>query len=165
MGHQFLTKDWFGEVARIHEEIKPPIPEALKELVINLKIADGPEATSKPAWRVGLSARVWPRAPRPPSRFAILAQPEGAPVARMSTPPSGPGAPPPCGVTSSERTGGMVRFGQVLWHRSGRGAGGLCQATCPNCANTRVLSDVDMIGPPSVCTGAFGPTGKRRSNA
>ena len=73
MGHQFLTKDWFGEVARIHEEIKPPIPEALKELVINLKIADGPEATSKPAWRVGLSARVWPRAPRPPSRFAILA--------------------------------------------------------------------------------------------
>ena len=40
MGHQFLTKDWFGEVARIHEEIKPPIPEALKELVINLKIAD-----------------------------------------------------------------------------------------------------------------------------
>ena len=25
MGHQFLTKDWFGEVARIHEEIKPPI--------------------------------------------------------------------------------------------------------------------------------------------
>ena len=30
----------------------------------------------------------------------------------------------PCGVTSSERTGGMVRFGQVLWHRSGRGAGG-----------------------------------------
>ena len=24
MGHQFLTKDWFGEVARIHEEIKPP---------------------------------------------------------------------------------------------------------------------------------------------
>ena len=31
MGHQFLTKDWFGEVARIHEEIKPPIPEALKE--------------------------------------------------------------------------------------------------------------------------------------
>ena len=80
MGHQFLTKDWFGEVARIHEEIKPPIPEALKELVINLKIADGPEATSKPAWRVGLSARVWPRAPRPPSRFAILAQPEGPPV-------------------------------------------------------------------------------------
>ena len=79
MGHQFLTQDWFGEVARIHEEIKPPIPEALKELVINLKIADGPEATSKPAWRVGLSARVWPRAPRPPSRFAILAQPEGAP--------------------------------------------------------------------------------------
>ena len=40
----------------------------------------------------------------------------------------------------------MTRFGQVLWHRSGRGAGGLCQATCPNCANTRVLSDVDMIG-------------------
>ena len=30
----------------------------------------------------------------------------------------------PCGVTSSERTGGMARFGQVLWHRSGRGAGG-----------------------------------------
>ena len=28
------------------------------------------------------------------------------------------------GRTSSERTGGMVRFGQVLWHRSGRGAGG-----------------------------------------
>ena len=26
MGHQFLTKDWFGEVARIHEEINPPIP-------------------------------------------------------------------------------------------------------------------------------------------
>ena len=43
MGHSFLTDSWFDEVGKIFEEISPPVPDAIKDLVINFRIKDGPE--------------------------------------------------------------------------------------------------------------------------
>ncbi len=42
MGHPFLSDSWFEEVERIRTEINPEVPEAVKDLVINLKVTDGP---------------------------------------------------------------------------------------------------------------------------
>ncbi len=42
MGHPFLSDSWFEEVERIRAEINPEVPEAVKDLVINLKVTDGP---------------------------------------------------------------------------------------------------------------------------
>ena len=42
MGQQFLSDGWFEEVERIRAEINPEVPEAVKDLVINLKVSDGP---------------------------------------------------------------------------------------------------------------------------
>jgi hypothetical protein len=43
MGHSFLTDSWFTEVGKIAEEISPPVPDAIKDLVINFRIKGGPE--------------------------------------------------------------------------------------------------------------------------
>lgn len=43
MGHKFLSGNWFLEAARILEEIEPPVPEAIKDLVINFRVKGGPE--------------------------------------------------------------------------------------------------------------------------
>ena len=43
MGHQFLSDSWFDEAERIRAEINPEIPEAVKGLVINLKVTEGPD--------------------------------------------------------------------------------------------------------------------------
>ncbi len=42
MGHLFLSDSWFDEVERIRAEINPEVPEAVKDLVVNLKVTDGP---------------------------------------------------------------------------------------------------------------------------
>ena len=42
MGHPFLSDSWFEEVEHIRAEINPEVPEAVRDLVINLKVTDGP---------------------------------------------------------------------------------------------------------------------------
>ena len=42
MGHTFLSDSWFQEAERIRSEINPEVPEAAKDLVINLKVTEGP---------------------------------------------------------------------------------------------------------------------------
>ena len=42
MGQQFLSDGWIEESERIRAEINPEVPEAVKDLVINLKVTDGP---------------------------------------------------------------------------------------------------------------------------
>jgi putative sterol carrier protein len=43
MGYKFLSGDWFNEVERIVQQIAPPVPDAIKDLVINFRIKDGPQ--------------------------------------------------------------------------------------------------------------------------
>jgi len=43
MGHVFLSKSWFAEVDKITNEVAPPIPPAIKDLVINFRVKGGPE--------------------------------------------------------------------------------------------------------------------------
>ena len=42
MGHSFLSDAWFDEATRIADEISPPVPDVLKDLVINFRIQGGP---------------------------------------------------------------------------------------------------------------------------
>jgi putative sterol carrier protein len=43
MGHRFLSGGWFDEAERIVNEIAPPVPEIIKDLVINFRIKGGPD--------------------------------------------------------------------------------------------------------------------------
>ncbi|MEN8183969.1 MAG: SCP2 sterol-binding domain-containing protein [Myxococcota bacterium] len=43
MGHPFLSDAWFDEAEKIVGEIAPPVPEAIKDLVINFRIKSGPD--------------------------------------------------------------------------------------------------------------------------
>jgi len=43
MGHAFLSAGWFDEAEKIRAELNPPVPELIKDLVINLVVKDGPE--------------------------------------------------------------------------------------------------------------------------
>ena len=42
MGQPFLSKGWFDETEKIRAEIDPEVPDAIKNLVINLVVKDGP---------------------------------------------------------------------------------------------------------------------------
>jgi SCP-2 sterol transfer family len=42
MSHPFLSDDWFAEAARIFQEIAPPVPAAIQDLVINLRVKGAP---------------------------------------------------------------------------------------------------------------------------
>ena len=42
MSHAFLSDGWFAEATRIFQELKPPIPAAIQDLVINLRVKGGP---------------------------------------------------------------------------------------------------------------------------
>ena len=42
MGHSFLSESWFQEAERIRAQINPPVPDAVKDLVINLVVTGGP---------------------------------------------------------------------------------------------------------------------------
>lgn len=43
MGHAFLSDSWFEEAEKIRAEINPEVPDAVKDLVINLVVKDGPD--------------------------------------------------------------------------------------------------------------------------
>jgi hypothetical protein len=43
MGQVFLSEGWFAEVDRILSEVNPPVPAALQDLVINLRVTGGPQ--------------------------------------------------------------------------------------------------------------------------
>ncbi|HEX2483788.1 MAG TPA: SCP2 sterol-binding domain-containing protein [Myxococcota bacterium] len=40
---KFLSREWFSEVERIVAQVSPPIPDAIKDLVINFRIKGGPQ--------------------------------------------------------------------------------------------------------------------------
>jgi hypothetical protein len=42
MSHPFLSDAWFAEAANIFQEIAPPVPAVLQDLVINLRVKGGP---------------------------------------------------------------------------------------------------------------------------
>jgi hypothetical protein len=42
MSHPFLSDNWFTEATRIFNEIKPPVPAMIQDLVINLRVKGGP---------------------------------------------------------------------------------------------------------------------------
>jgi putative sterol carrier protein len=43
MAHTFLSEAWFKEAERIRNEINPPVPDAIKNVVVNLVVKNGPE--------------------------------------------------------------------------------------------------------------------------
>jgi hypothetical protein len=43
MAFQFLSDDWFSEADRIVTDVAPPVPDAIKDLVINFRIKDAPD--------------------------------------------------------------------------------------------------------------------------
>ena len=43
MGHAFLSDSWFDEAEKIRAEVNPEVPDAVKDLVINLVVKDGPD--------------------------------------------------------------------------------------------------------------------------
>jgi putative sterol carrier protein len=43
MAHAFLSDSWFKEAERLREEINPPVPDAIKNIVVNLVVKNGPQ--------------------------------------------------------------------------------------------------------------------------
>jgi hypothetical protein len=43
MAHTFLSDAWFQETERIRSEINPPVPDAIKNIVVNLLVKNGPQ--------------------------------------------------------------------------------------------------------------------------
>jgi hypothetical protein len=43
MSHAFLSDGWFAEATKIFQEIAPPVPAAIQDLVINLRVKGGPD--------------------------------------------------------------------------------------------------------------------------
>ncbi len=43
MAHTFLSEAWFKEAERIRNEINPPVPDAIKNIVVNLVVKNGPD--------------------------------------------------------------------------------------------------------------------------
>ncbi len=43
MGHVFLSDSWFEEVELLRAEVNPEVPAAIKDLVINMVVNDGPD--------------------------------------------------------------------------------------------------------------------------
>jgi hypothetical protein len=43
LAYKFLSNEWFSEVERIVGEVSPPVPDAIKDLVINFRIKGGPQ--------------------------------------------------------------------------------------------------------------------------
>ena len=42
MSHAFLSDGWFAEATRIFQDVKPPVPAIIQDLVINLRVKGGP---------------------------------------------------------------------------------------------------------------------------
>jgi putative sterol carrier protein len=43
VAHAFLSDAWFKEAERIRNEINPPVPDVIKNIVVNLVVKNGPE--------------------------------------------------------------------------------------------------------------------------
>ncbi len=43
MAHSFLSDSWFQEAERIRVEINPPVPDAIKNIIVNLVVKNGPD--------------------------------------------------------------------------------------------------------------------------
>ena len=43
MGHVFLSDSWFDEIEVLRAEVDPEVPAAVKDLVINMLVKDGPD--------------------------------------------------------------------------------------------------------------------------
>ena len=43
MGHKFLSATWFSEAEKIQNEISPPVPDVIKDLVINFRVKGTPD--------------------------------------------------------------------------------------------------------------------------
>ena len=43
MGHKFLSGSWFQEAEKILAEANAPVPDVIKDLVINFRVKGGPE--------------------------------------------------------------------------------------------------------------------------
>jgi putative sterol carrier protein len=43
VAHTFLSDAWFQEAERIRAEINPPVPDAIKSIVVNLVVKNGPQ--------------------------------------------------------------------------------------------------------------------------
>jgi hypothetical protein len=43
LAHTFLSDDWFAAATKIFQEVQPPVPAAIQDLVINLRVKGGPK--------------------------------------------------------------------------------------------------------------------------
>jgi putative sterol carrier protein len=43
VAHAFLSDGWFDEAEKLRQEINPPVPDAARDLIINLVVKDGPQ--------------------------------------------------------------------------------------------------------------------------
>ena len=57
MGHTFLSDSWFNEAESIRASVNPEVPEALKDLVINLVVKDGPDGDIEARMEAGRFAK------------------------------------------------------------------------------------------------------------
>ncbi len=57
MGHAFLTDSWFDEAEKIRASVDPEVPDAVKDLVINLVVKDGPDGDIEARMEAGRFAK------------------------------------------------------------------------------------------------------------
>ncbi len=57
MGHLFLSNGWFDETEKLRAEIDPPVPDLIKDLVINLVVKDGPDGDVEAKMEAGRFVR------------------------------------------------------------------------------------------------------------
>ena len=65
-GHVFLSDSWFEEVELLRAEVNPEVPAAIKDLVINMVVMDGPDGDTEARMDSGRS-EVSPRTEADPS--------------------------------------------------------------------------------------------------
>ncbi len=57
MGQVFLSDSWFEEAEKIRAEVNPEVPDAIKDLVINMVVKDGPEGDIEARMEAGRFAK------------------------------------------------------------------------------------------------------------
>ena len=57
MGHEFLSDGWFDEAEKLRADIDPAVPDAIKDLVINLVVKDGPAGDIEARMEAGRFAK------------------------------------------------------------------------------------------------------------
>ncbi len=57
MGHTFLSDSWFEEAESIRASVNPEVPDAIKDLVINLVVKDGPDGDIEARMEAGRFAK------------------------------------------------------------------------------------------------------------